>query len=261
MTGMIFDIQRFCVHDGPGIRTTVFMKGCPLRCRWCHNPEGLSPFPQAQFFEEECIGCGRCGGLRTEEGASQCLTGALKLVGTPYTPEALLEAVLKDRDFYGSQGGVTFSGGLVLSGIHQPHPVATGWGLMATPEGRHKGMPVAVTMTPESGTMKNGATAALKSASVFDPKLLQWNYCVMINYYASVFAGENGCELFKTLLTTYFRRGGVQHQPNIMDARTLKDAQLEPEKYKDLIVRLWGISAHFVDLSKELQDELIARLS
>ena len=155
----------------------------------------------------------------------------------------------------------TFSGGLVLSGTHQPHPVATGWDLMATPEGRHKGTPVAVTMTPESGTMKNGATAALKSASVFDPKLLQWNYCVMINYYASVFAGENGCELFKTLLTTYFRRGGVQHQPNIMDARTLKDAQLEPEKYKDLIVRLWGISAHFVDLSKELQDELIARLS
>lgn len=114
MTGMIFDIQRFCVHDGPGIRTTVFMKGCPLRCRWCHNPEGLSPFPQAQFFEEECIGCGRCGGLRTEEGTSQCLSGALKLVGTSYTPEALLEAVLKDRDFYGSQGGVTFSGGECL---------------------------------------------------------------------------------------------------------------------------------------------------
>jgi len=168
----------------------------------------------------------------------------------------LLEYCLKEFGKY-----QTYSGGHVLSGIHQPHPVATGWDLMATPEGRHKGTPVAVTMTPESGTMKNGATAALKSASVFDSRLLQWNYCVMINYYASVFAGEQGKELFKTLLTTYFRRGGVQHQPNVMDTRTLKNAQLEPEKYKDLVVRLWGISAHFVDLSKELQDELIARLS
>ena len=154
----------------------------------------------------------------------------------------------------------TYSGGNVLSGIHQPHPVPTGAGLMATPEGRHSGKPVAVTMTPESGTMKHGATAALRSASVFDPRLLQWNYCVMINYYASVFSGEKGKEIFKTLLTTYFRRGGVQHQPNVMDAQALKNAQLEPEKYKDLIVRLWGVSAHFVDLSRELQDELIARL-
>ena len=83
----------------------------------------------------------------------------------------------------------------------------------------------------------------------------------MINYYASVFAGEQGKELFKTLLTTYFRRGGVQHQPNVLDVEELKKAQLEPEKYKDLIVRLWGVSAHFVDLSRELQDEMIARLS
>ena len=154
----------------------------------------------------------------------------------------------------------TYSGGKVFSGIHQPHPVATGWGLMATPEGRHKGAPVAVTMTPESGTMRQGATAALKSASVFDHRLLQWNYCVMINYYASVFSGPQGREIFKRLLLTYFRRGGVQHQPNVMDGDTLREAQLAPEKYKDLIVRLWGVSAHFVDLSKELQDELIARL-
>lgn len=114
MTGMVFDIQRFCVHDGPGIRTTVFMKGCPLRCRWCHNPEGLSPLPQVQFFEGECIGCGRCGGLHTEQSAKRCPAGALKLVGTQCSPEALLEAVLKDRDFYGSEGGVTFSGGECL---------------------------------------------------------------------------------------------------------------------------------------------------
>lgn len=155
----------------------------------------------------------------------------------------------------------TFTGGGILSGIHQPHPVPTGQGLMATPEGRHAGMPVAVTMTPESGTMKKGATAAMKSASVFDPMLLQWNYCFMINYYASVFQGSGGREIFKKLLTAYFARGGVQHQPNVMDARQLKRAQQEPERYKDLIVRLWGVSAHFVDLPKELQDEMIARLA
>ena len=109
--------------------------------------------------------------------------------------------------------------------------------------------------------MKNGATAALKSASIFDPMLLQWNYCFMVNYYASVFSGLNGKDVFKKLLQTYFRRGAVQHQPNVMDADALRKAQQEPEKYKDLIVRLWGVSAHFVDLNRELQDEMIARLS
>ena len=114
MTGMIFDIQRFSVHDGPGIRTTVFMKGCPLRCRWCHNPEGLSVAPQVQFLQEECIGCGRCGGARTESAALGCPSGALKILGKEWAPEALLEAVLADREFYEPDGGATFSGGECL---------------------------------------------------------------------------------------------------------------------------------------------------
>ena len=153
------------------------------------------------------------------------------------------------------------TGGRLLAGVHQPHPVPTGKGMMATPDGRHKGQPASVTMTPASGTMKRGATAALKSASIFDPSLLQWNYCFMINYYASAFEGERGRDVFKNLLLTYFRRGGVQHQPNVLDAKALRNAQIEPEKYKDLVVRMWGVSAHFVDLPKELQDEMIARLS
>lgn len=114
MTGMIFDIQRFSVHDGPGIRTTVFMKGCPLRCRWCHNPEGLSGAPQVQFLREECIGCGRCGGERTARAVESCPSGALKLLGAERSAEALLEAVLADREFYEPDGGVTFSGGECL---------------------------------------------------------------------------------------------------------------------------------------------------
>lgn len=114
MEGMIFDIQRFSVHDGPGIRTTVFMKGCSLRCLWCHNPEGLSPSPQVQYFREHCIGCRRCGGNRDFAAVENCPTGALKQVGKAYTPHQLLEEVLTDRDFYGSEGGVTFSGGECL---------------------------------------------------------------------------------------------------------------------------------------------------
>lgn len=154
-----------------------------------------------------------------------------------------------------------FGGGRLLSGIHQPHPVTTGYIIGATPDGRGAGEPIAVTMTPANGTMKNGATAALKSASIFNPKLLQWNYCFMINYYSSVFEGEDGKENFKKLLLTYFDRGGMQHQPNVMDRDTLIKAQNSPEEYKDLIVRLWGVSAHFVDLPRDIQNELIERLA
>ena len=114
LKGRIFDIQRFSVHDGPGIRTTVFMKGCSLRCPWCHNPEGLSFSVQPQFFKDECIGCGLCGGEHTKENAALCPTGALQIVGRDVSSEELLCELLRDRDFYGSDGGVTFSGGECL---------------------------------------------------------------------------------------------------------------------------------------------------
>ena len=153
-----------------------------------------------------------------------------------------------------------FGGGRLLSGIHQPHPVTTGYGIGATPDGRGAGEPIAVTMTPANGTMKCGATAALRSGAIFDPKLLQWNYCFMINYYSSVFEGKDGKEKFKKLLTSYFAMGGMQHQPNVLDKETLVRAQNAPEEYKDLIVRLWGVSAHFVDLPRDIQNELIERL-
>ncbi len=166
----------------------------------------------------------------------------------------IIEFALKECKKY-----KTFLGGQVLGGIHQPHPIPEGAALMATPEGRFSGAPLAVTLTPESGTMKNGATAVLNSAAKIDSSLVHWNFCVMINYYASVFRGNNGKEIFKSLLNGYFQSGGLQHQPNVADAKELKNAQSEPEKYKDLIVRLWGVCAHFVDLPKELQDEMIAR--
>ncbi len=155
----------------------------------------------------------------------------------------------------------TYFGGRVLGGIHQAHPVLMGTRLMATPEGRNAWKPIAVTLTPENGTMKNGPTAALCSAAKIDPILIQWNFCIMVNYFSSVFDGENGKETFKSLLNGYFEMGGMQHQPNVTDVQQLKRAQVEPEKYKDLVVRLWGVSAHFVDLPRLIQDEVINRFS
>jgi len=114
LKGTVFDIQRFSVHDGPGIRTTVFMKGCPLRCRWCHNPEGLCRGLQLQFFEEKCIGCRRCGKRETLADAEKCPAEALKVCGREIYEDEIISEILKDRIFYGENGGVTFSGGECL---------------------------------------------------------------------------------------------------------------------------------------------------
>lgn len=114
MRGTVFDIQRFSVHDGPGIRTTVFLKGCPLRCLWCHNPEGLTGQIQLQYFKENCIHCGRCGGRLSEEAAVSCPSGAMKLCGYETDAESIIREVQKDRSFYGEDGGITLSGGECL---------------------------------------------------------------------------------------------------------------------------------------------------
>ena len=102
-TGLISEIQRFSVHDGPGIRTTVFFKGCPLSCKWCHNPECISPEPEYMIYPDKCIGCGRC--------ADGCFAGARVLCGKQYSASELMREVLRDRSYYGEDGGVTFSGG------------------------------------------------------------------------------------------------------------------------------------------------------
>lgn len=113
MKAMISDIKRFAVHDGDGIRTTVFFKGCPLKCLWCHNPEGISFKPQIAFYKNKCIGCGECQkeGFTTEG----CLGEAKVLYGKEVMVEELLPKLLEDKDFYDtSGGGVTLSGGECL---------------------------------------------------------------------------------------------------------------------------------------------------
>lgn len=113
MKAVISDIKRFAVHDGDGIRTTVFFKGCPLKCVWCHNPESIAFQPQIAFYENKCVGCGEC----KKEGftTSACLGDARVLYGKEMAVEALLPLLLEDRDFYeASGGGVTLSGGECL---------------------------------------------------------------------------------------------------------------------------------------------------
>ena len=112
-TATIFELKRFAVHDGDGIRTTVFFKGCPLRCVWCHNPEGLTATPQVAFYEHKCIGCGKC--QKDDFTPDSCLGEARVLYGKEMTVEELLPLLLEDKEFYEtSGGGVTLSGGECL---------------------------------------------------------------------------------------------------------------------------------------------------
>jgi pyruvate formate lyase activating enzyme len=133
LTGRILHLQRLSTEDGPGIRTTVFFKGCPLRCTWCHNPESLTALPEIQWFATRCIGCDTCLSVRpnlclvrTDAGlnidrilcdgcgkcAEACPAGAIELLGKSISVDELLAELLKDRIYYEkSGGGVTLSGG------------------------------------------------------------------------------------------------------------------------------------------------------
>jgi pyruvate formate lyase activating enzyme len=133
----VFDIRRFSIHDGPGIRTTVFLKGCPLRCWWCHNPEGLSAAPEVVWRGDRCTRCGTCIATCPEaalswdgdapvldaarctlcgECADVCYAEAREVLGRTMTAEEVLAELERDRAFYEqSGGGVTFSGGEPLA--------------------------------------------------------------------------------------------------------------------------------------------------
>lgn len=115
VTGTIFSIEEFSTFDGPGIRTTVFLKGCPLKCSWCHNPEGQAFQPEILKNPNNCLHCGRCSPL-TVQSIRNCPRNLIRLSGDQYTPEQLVDKLLKNREFYASSGGgVTFSGGEPLS--------------------------------------------------------------------------------------------------------------------------------------------------
>ena len=131
--GLIFDIRRYAIHDGPGIRTTVFFKGCPMHCWWCHNPEGQNSEPELVFRKSRCVGCGKCAEkcqrnailplaqsisidrkncVLCDVCSSMCPSDALSIAGKRMKVEEILEEIEKDESFYEeSDGGVTFSGG------------------------------------------------------------------------------------------------------------------------------------------------------
>lgn len=136
LTALVTDIQRFSIHDGPGIRTTIFFKGCPLACRWCHNPETIRFKNEVIWNPARCIGCGDCvrvcptraltmsgrSILRNHQACTGCLactracpTTAASAAAEPRTVEDLVQAVIRDRDYYQESGGVTLSGGEPLA--------------------------------------------------------------------------------------------------------------------------------------------------
>lgn len=116
MKGLISGIKRMEIHDGDGLRTTVFFKGCPLKCVWCHNPESISSKKQTAFFKNKCIGCGICNNEHNEITASKCPSEALVSYGTEYEPDELVDELLKDEHFFkNGHGGVTLSGGECLA--------------------------------------------------------------------------------------------------------------------------------------------------
>lgn len=139
---LIFDIKRFAVHDGSGLRTTVFFKGCPLRCKWCQNPEGLSPKKRPIYFENNCIHCHRCEQFSKENQMMYkndrpyfnlqyqgdfdnliraCPGAAIRYDSQEYDVEELIEKIKEDQVFFRDDGGVTFSGG---------EPLMQGWFLL-----------------------------------------------------------------------------------------------------------------------------------
>lgn len=116
MKGLISGIKRMEIHDGDGLRTTVFFKGCPLKCIWCHNPESISFEKQVAFFQEKCILCNICERKKTPDKTYTCPTSALVLYGEEYDVDSLVNEVMKDEKFFiNSGGGVTLSGGECLA--------------------------------------------------------------------------------------------------------------------------------------------------
>lgn len=183
MNGMVMNIQRFCVQDGPGIRTTVFLKGCPLRCAWCHNPESHHAAPEVLYDAYKCIGCGACAeicsGHSFSEGihsysrsgciacgrcAQRCYSDALELCGRTMTAQEVVEAAARDKAFYRNNGGLTLSGGEPL--------MQSAFALEIAQLARQQGIHVCVETCGECSSAVVEKMAAVTDLFLYDIKLL-----------------------------------------------------------------------------------------
>ena len=115
MRAMISAIKRMEIHDGDGLRSTVFFKGCPLKCIWCHNPESISFDTQVAFYKSKCVGCGMCKGERRAATAELCPVDAITVYGREYEIDELVSELICDAPFFERGGGVTLSGGECLA--------------------------------------------------------------------------------------------------------------------------------------------------
>jgi glycyl-radical enzyme activating protein len=182
----VFDLQRFALHDGPGIRTTVFLKGCPLKCMWCHNPESKKKTAQLGFIEKNCTLCGTCQqvcphGVHTvnaTEGhwidfdrcvqcglcVAACPNHALKIYGKTMTSEEILQTVMKDWDFYQrSGGGLTISGGEPMQQFHALQDLLR--------EAKKKGLHICLDTSGLASRDKYAAIADYVDVFLFDYKI------------------------------------------------------------------------------------------
>ena len=233
--GKVFDIQHFSTGDGPGIRTTVFFKGCPLHCLWCHNPESQSLDTQVFYTPSKCVGCRSCEKVcppgkeirHSIECAQVCPTGALELVGKDMTVQEVIEEVLKDKVFYdNSEGGITLSGGEPL---YQPE-----FALDILTKAKQEGLHTAI---ETSGCGKT--SDYIKLIPVTD--LFLWDIKVMDEkLYHELVGGtlERVLENLRTLhrVGAYLRLRilfipGIQDQPEILSATQALLKELEGVPY------------------------------
>ncbi len=205
-----FDIKEFAVHDGPGIRTTVFLKGCSLACQWCHNPEGQSRLPQV---------------MRSPTGE--------RTAGQVYTAPELARllnqqaAILK-----AAEGGVTFSGGEPL---FQARFVSQVIDLL-------------------DGVHIRGPLSELQSFARIDYRRICNGGPITMELSDTVFRDAEALRKVALLVRTFAQLGCQQLQLNSLDLETLLDAKAHPEQHPSLIVRVWGWSDYFCELSPEYQN-------
>jgi pyruvate-formate lyase len=150
-------------------------------------------------------------------------------------------------------------GGRFVPGFFSHHQARLGKAVRSTPDGRKKGEPLAVSLSPSIGTERNGPTGAVLSASKIDQSKCPLGTSLDLAFYGPSYRGSEERAKMVSLIETYMDKGGIEFQANTLDSEILRDAQHHPEKHRDLVVRVWGFNAYFVTLKREYQDEIIAR--